>query len=264
MSSPRLPAEILDHVVDHLHDTDETLRNCCLVSKSWIPRSRKHLFAYIRLPTEESLRSWKETFPDPSISPARYAKTLSVRYPQMVAAAEVDDWIRGFSHVVRFIMSSHVDSCERVKSLVPFHGFSPVIKSLYMYIPALQPSLILNFILSFPLLEDLVVDIRGAWADGDDDPEEDETPTAAQPPNPTTFAKSLELHLEGGMSPFTHRLLSLPGGIHFQKLTLTWIHDEDILTITALVEGCSRTLKFLDITSDFLGKWIWHLRPHRY
>ena len=254
MSSPRLPAEILDHVVDHLHGTDEALRNCCLVSKSWIPRSRKHLFADIRLPTEESLRSWKETFPDPSISPARYAKTLSVRYPQVVAAAEADNWIRGFSRVVRFTMNSHIDSGERVRSLVPFHGFSPVIKSLHMYIPALPPSRIFNLILSFPLLENLVVAIREAWADGDDSPEGDETPTAAQPPNPTTFAGSLELYLKGGMNPLAHRLLSLPGGIHFQKLTLTWIRDEDILTTTALMEGCSRTLKFIDITSDFLGK----------
>jgi hypothetical protein len=43
ISVSRLPAEMLDHVVDHLYDTEDALRNCCLVSKSWIPRTRKHL-----------------------------------------------------------------------------------------------------------------------------------------------------------------------------------------------------------------------------
>jgi hypothetical protein len=34
MSDPYLPAEILDHVTDRLHDTPGALRNCRLVSKS--------------------------------------------------------------------------------------------------------------------------------------------------------------------------------------------------------------------------------------
>jgi hypothetical protein len=271
MSSPRLPEEILDHVIDHLHKTQDALRNCCLVSKSWIPRSRKHLFADITFPTEESLRSWKQTFPDASISPARYAKILSVRYPQVVAAAEAEaeaeaeacGWIGGFSRVVRFRVYSHTDSGERMNSLVLFHGFSPVIKSLHIIIPALPSSRIFNLILSFPLLEDLVVIIREAWPD-DDGSEGDETSTATHPLSLPTFVGSLELYLEGGMSPLARRLLSLPGGIHFQKLDLTWVRDGDLLTTTALVEGCSHTLEFLDITCNFLGKWDWHLRPHRY
>jgi hypothetical protein len=50
------------------------------------------------------------------------------------------------------------------------------------------------------------------------------------------------------MEPFTRRLLSLPGGIHFRKLTLKWLYEEDLLTATALVEECSHTLESLDIT----------------
>ena len=39
MSNLHLPAETLDHIVDHLHDTKDALRNCCLGSKSWVPRT---------------------------------------------------------------------------------------------------------------------------------------------------------------------------------------------------------------------------------
>jgi hypothetical protein len=94
MSNIHLPVETLDHIVDHLHDTRDALRNCCLVSKSWVPRARRHLFAEIAFRTIESLESWKKTFPDPSTSPARYAKFLFIYCPQAVTA---DSWIRSFS-----------------------------------------------------------------------------------------------------------------------------------------------------------------------
>jgi hypothetical protein len=57
MSNPDLPPEILDYIIDLLHDEPETLKRCCLVSKSWVPRTRKHLFADIGFQTEEHLKS---------------------------------------------------------------------------------------------------------------------------------------------------------------------------------------------------------------
>jgi hypothetical protein len=93
------------HVVDYLHDTPDALRNCCLVSRSWIPRARTHLFADIRFHTVEDLESWKETFPDPSTSPMCYAKTLAIDCPS--SDAEVGGWIRGFSRVVHLEVRSH-------------------------------------------------------------------------------------------------------------------------------------------------------------
>ena len=42
-----LPPEILDLIIDHLHDEPATLKTCCVVSKSWVPRTRKHLFALV-------------------------------------------------------------------------------------------------------------------------------------------------------------------------------------------------------------------------
>jgi hypothetical protein len=91
----------------------------------------------------------------------------------------------------------------------------------------------------------------------------DELPIAAQPSSPPVFTGSLELCLRGGMNPITRRLLSLPGGIHFRKLTLTQFHKDDLSMIVGLVEGCSHTLESLDITWCFFGKSIQHLRPYR-
>ena len=139
MSNPSLPPELLDHIVDLLHDENAALRSCCLVSKSWIPRTRKHLFVNIAFCNPGNIQSWKSTFPDPSTSPACYTKSLSVRCPHVVTPADAEEncWIRAFSRVVSFeVMITEEGGFER---LVPFHGFSPLIYSLTVAFSPLQP-----------------------------------------------------------------------------------------------------------------------------
>ena len=266
MPIPHLPAELLDHIVDHLHDRKGALRNCCLVSKSWIPRTREHLFADIRFDSDVhgDPASWKKIFPDPSTSPAHYTKTLRIHYSGIITAAYVgaDGWIGGFYNV------AHLEVCSRGEHinepegpLVPLHGFSPVIKSLRLEYVALPPSQVFDLILSFPLLEDLIVNndehrsinyIDGA----------DEVPTVVQSPSPAAFTGSLELKT-AGIKPFARRLLSLPGGIHFRKFTLMWSREEDITLTLALVERCSHTLESLDITCGPYGVSVRHPSPYR-
>ena len=268
MPNPNLPVEILDYIADYLHDTNDALRNCCLISKSWISRTRKHLFANIKFHVVEDVRSWKKMFPDPSTSPARYAKALYFD-PDVVLVAdrEVGGWIRGFSRVEHLeVVGLGAFFPRRPPHLAPFHGFSPVIKSLRVAVPILPLSQIFNLILSFPLLEDLdVMQTRahGVWVDNGDIPGEDEMLTAAQLLRPPLFTGSLELYLMGGMEHFTRRLLSLPGSIHFRKLIWTWLYEENLPSMKALVEGCSHTLESLDIACDLRGMAILHLRLHR-
>ena len=126
MLSARLPTELLDHIADLLHDTGEALTNCCLISKSWIPRTRRHIFADVAFLTDEDLESWKETFPDPSKSPAHYTKNLSIDYLRVkVAEGEGDRWIGGFSRVVhlKVVALGKEGASMSWQSLLLFHGF---------------------------------------------------------------------------------------------------------------------------------------------
>ena len=153
-----LPCELLDHIVDLLRDNYTSLRNCCLVSKSWIPRTRRYLFAEIDLPTKKRLRWWKKTFPDPSTSPAHYTKSLVVGGPKVVTAADAgaDSWIKGFSRVVRLeIAGEEPHSHEWGVAFLPLCGFSPVVKSLHVNRVTYTLRQLITLILSFPLLEDL-------------------------------------------------------------------------------------------------------------
>ena len=263
MSNPRLPPEILDHIVDLLHDTEDALKNCCLVSKSWIPRTRKHLFADIKFYPEKTLQSWKETFPDPSTSPAHYAKTLNFDYSHLVTAAdgEPGGWITGFSGVVHLKMDNNIMLSRTLAAgFIPFHGFSSVIKSLHIYFVHLPSPQCSDLILSFPLLEDLIVRalVVSLYDNGHYG-----LPTVAQPSTSPAFTGSLELSLRGGMEPIARRLLSSPGGIRFRKLTLNWRHEEDPLLTMELVEKCSYTLESLEIIYTFYCTFIRHLQPCR-
>ena len=153
MPPPHLPAELLDHTVDHLHDTRFALKSCCLVSKSWVPRTRKHLFAKVTFKTTACLQSWKTIFPDPSTSPARHTKDLVVWCPELVSAADAEErgWIRAFSQVVHL----GLDLDWPRTSLLPFHALSLALKSLHLDFSCFLIQRVLNLIHSFPLLEDL-------------------------------------------------------------------------------------------------------------
>jgi hypothetical protein len=261
MSDPHLPAEILDHIVDYLRDTEDALRSCCLVSKSWIPRTRAYLFADVAFHTAKSLRSWKEMFPDPSTSPACYAKFLVVGCFEALTDADADagGWITGFSRVEYLGLEGQRLFASGSSTLSLFRGFSPI---TYLHVvfneTHIPPPRVFSLILSFPLLEGLTVSTTSKIS-ADDDDGSDRLSTVVQPSSPPMFTGSLELLLgHGGMKPFTRRLLSLPGGIHFRKLTSTTFLEEHLSSVMALIEGCSHTLESLDI-SDFFGTPIQHL-----
>ena len=69
--------------------------------------------------------------------------------------------------------------------------------------------------------------------------------------------------MKRGMEPITRRLLSSPGGIHFQRLELKLFHERDLSSTMALLEECSNTLKSLGITYNLTCTSILHLHPHR-
>ena len=83
-TSARLPQELIDSVIDELKHDVGSLRACSLVSKPWVYRSRRYLFATVHLPTC-LLRKWLERVPaDPSINtppldPHHHVRSLSLQ-----------------------------------------------------------------------------------------------------------------------------------------------------------------------------------------
>ena len=244
------PPEVLDLIVDHLHDEPTTLKTCCVVSKSWVPRTRKHLFARVEFDTSKShIELWKRTFPDPSNSPARHTHTLSIYGVPIVTAADagVGGWVRTFHNIVHLQLSP----LDRV-SLVPFYGLSPTLRSLHL---TYSTSEVLDLVSSFPLLEDLAL----VTLSPESDPDGWNTP-----PTSPKLTGTLGLRTPGGTRPVARRLFDLPGGLHFSKFHVVF-SEEETESVTDLVSRCSDTLESLTVfycplgafpSSAVAGQWL--------
>ena len=136
-----LPPEILDHIVDHLHNEPITLRACCLVSKPWISRTRIHLFNRVEFRSSRpTLISWMKAFPDPSNSPAHYTRGLDLSRPEVVAVAisYAHPWVHAFNHIVHLRVATAGVGSDHHVSYAQLRGLSPTLKSLslfYSFVP---------------------------------------------------------------------------------------------------------------------------------
>ena len=226
--SPSLPPEILDLIFDHLHDEPTTLRVCCLVSQSWIPRTRIRLFDRVEfLLSESTIESWMRTFPDPSNSPAHYTRSLLLSNFKGITVAL--PWIQSFNHIVELEVASWADN--RHISLTRLCGLSPTLKYLRISHALAPLSEILEFICSFPLLEDLALCFLTFKGNAD---------IWDAPLTSPKFTGSLLL--SSSDRKFIRKLLDLPGGLHFSKITVSSsIGDCDL--VNELVSTCSNTLE---------------------
>jgi len=251
-----LPPEILDLIVDHLHDQPTALKACCVVSKSWVPRTRKHLFARIEFcALKSSVEQWKNVFPDPSNSPAHYARTLFFHGLAATTTADPDvgSWIRTFHRVVTLRMNSLGCDDSRI-SLVQLHGLSPNLKSFHLIHSSLPLSEIFSFICSFPLLEDL-----GFYTTSRNDTGGWDIPS-------TSPKLTGSLRIMGIIQSAARRLCDLPGGLRFSKITVS-CSKRDVQSLMDLVSRCSGTLESFSVSyypssaSTSVSDWS---RSHRY
>ena len=236
-----LPPEILDLIIDHLYGKPVTLKACCLVSKSFVPRSRRHIFARVQL-SPQSARSWVKAFPDSSNSPAHYTRILRIRNLGAYSTY-VPSWVLSFCNVEELSMNNDTVRCAGLHqiSLLQLHGLSPTLKVLRLSGVFTSISETLGFICSFPLLEDL--SLRPIFESENDGP---------APPTSPKLTGSFRLYDQN--RPIARRLLELPDGLHFSEI---WVYSDsraiDSRTITDLVLKCSDTLETLHLSYSLSG-----------
>ena len=236
--SPFLPPEILGLIFDNFRDERTTLGVCCLVSKSWTPSARRHLFFQINL-SQKLIELWIKAFPDPSNTPAHHTRVLSLSGSAAVntAGTNVLAWVRAFCNVVCLRIAA-VRWTPGGVSLVPFHGFFPALTSFsvdHSYIP---PSEILGLICSLPLLKHL--DLRPL-------PIKDTTVTYERKTPSTLPELTGILHLGGkSVRSVACGLSSLPNRLRFTKIVLM-CHVYEAHLVSDLVLKCCDTLESLSI-----------------
>ena len=125
MPRSRFPPEISDSIIDLLHEEPEALQQCCLVSKSWVPRTRKHLFGRVEFGRSADVEAWKKVFPDPVNSPGCYTRSLYFTcVEEVITTADADEgsWIRVFSNVVRLRVwnGTRINICFLLPSMTSY------------------------------------------------------------------------------------------------------------------------------------------------
>ncbi|EJF59674.1 hypothetical protein DICSQDRAFT_181833 [Dichomitus squalens LYAD-421 SS1] len=75
-----LPPELLDHILDYLHDDNEALRNCSLVCHALVPSARYHLFQKVKITQENFVRA-TTIFAGDSPHLTQYVRDLTLELP---------------------------------------------------------------------------------------------------------------------------------------------------------------------------------------
>ena len=180
-----------------------------------------------------------KTFADPSTSPARYVRTLTIDGPDLITitSPDADPWLRSFHLIERLV----IDTARRrdVKfSFFQLRGSFPILKSLDITCAYIPPSEVFGLICSFPLLKVLYLDseVPMRETDGWD--------------APPTLPKLTRLRLHGHVPSVARGLLGLPGRLHFCWLMVTCNVAEDFESVADLASRGSGTLESLRVYCD--------------
>jgi len=252
MSLPYLPQEIKDQVIDLLHDDDETLRNCALVSRSWLRQSQKYLFAEVQI-CYHLLMKWCRNIAPGEDGLSSFTRKLYVSHRSP----------REFETVM-----PHLDSFKRVESLVIFdydcmdldnepylpiapdkyYGhFGESLRSLQLLYPSESLGALLPLIYLFPHLDSLT--IEGLMAAGDEHP----APPSPSSSSPTAFKGKLHLRLLAGNDMhILSKLAKYP--LQYDYVSINGSSRELGVHFNNLISACSRTLKTLDISQKYIGR----------
>ena len=252
---PRIPQEIIDEILDHLA-ADPRLRPlglqpCALVSKSWVPSCRRHLFYAIFFTPGDILR-WLNTFPVPEECPAHHVRDLMFSLKGYYTAPQ-----RFFEYVPWF------ENVERV-TLLEHEGFWPPETLSPGRLPQSATSLtidadaatllqIRDIMVQLPYLNDLSLSGFPAKVEG-------KTLQGMGATLGGRFRGKLRL-LKGHANEDTiNMLLEIPTGLHFAEVDICGTQMY-LLSAVRLAEACGKTLVKLSYVTPTYGEYhpfSWH------
>jgi len=169
-SSPRLPPELTDRIIDFCHNNKRTLSNCALTHSSWLAASRLHLFHTItttgvhervgRTTQLESIVSKSSIPPHRRSSILPYIRTVRIESPaspyqaeQLGNAALLAQTIRQFRWHERLPTPSVHVTLSNIPYLPPFSLVSDIVTRVKLLdVTFGHPSDIWPFLSSFPRL----------------------------------------------------------------------------------------------------------------
>jgi len=241
---PRTPQEVINEILGHLAaDSDlGTLRSCALVSKSWVPSCRPHLFRTVTFGWADMER-WLKTFPVPEDSPAHLVRDLGIRIERGVDTPKAFEYTPWFTNVERVTLSAQHGWPLYID---PYWRLPQSTISLTIDVDVIDLAGLVNLMTGLPNLDNL--SLSGTFLLNRFLPLEAETDPRGR------FGG--RLRLIGGLADETlmETLLDIPTGLRFTEVEIRCTRNS-LLPTVRLVEGCSQTLVKLSYTISLYSKY---------
>ena len=264
LDAPRSPMvhlaqELVDHIIDFLHDDPAALLRVSLVSRVWVGRSRTHLC--------ESLKISLSKIPplDPSyLTPlCGYVKTLHFTWP--TDATDPSTILNSFENSEPHTLAIH--SCELhnldEQTIRRYFAKFPCIsiKALELHGISLTRGTFLIFLSLFPNVDDLIISVNCWW-------QREQSPGLLGSNNKEIIQPISPLPLRGSfkfLDPSGHRTWRIHRGkilriiaalpLQFQTVSLDF-NEQSRGEVSTFLNSCSKTVRKM-----FVGRPLRKSRP---
>jgi hypothetical protein len=260
MGVPHLPLELVEEIIDLLVGDTKSLHSCSLVSTSWIHRSRRHLFADIKLHSLSDLKSWFSAGLGPSSDHVRALDLAQNDEVQWITPDSLAGAFNDFSsfHNVRSLALTGLDlTLFDEHSLTRFFGhFSEHLISLSVKGMTVHPDALLFFVCMFPRLDNLKLDyLMMGMGKG--------TISYREPAITPRFRGKLALaniksHGASMISPFVDSPLPMA----FEDVSVVDCRFDTPKPLKDLFVACQATMKKIKVSKIFLGEFPLHGSSH--
>ncbi|KAF9645584.1 hypothetical protein BDM02DRAFT_492760 [Thelephora ganbajun] len=235
----RVPQEIIDEILDHLvvglgsepKSLETTLRSCSLVSKSWVPSCRRHLFHAVYF-NVTYMKRWVKTFPVPEESPAHHVRDLCLLPGRYYDAPEFFERTQWFTNAKKMTVFGDVPLSSWL-GIPSFAKLPQTVTSLTIRARTVDLVQMRDVIARLPNLDDLSlsgsVTKRGRSFLG--------LGTTLR----ARFGGKLQLRGGHPYGKVVDMLLEVPTGLHFTEVHV-YTNRGCLPTTVRLAEACGETL----------------------
>lgn len=166
-----MPTEIIDEIIEYIRYDIYCLRSCALISKSWTPSCRRHIFATVAFDGPFDLMRWSNSISPAPDGPHIYTRNLTIsnRHLEEGCYRLPDSLARFLQHLFLFCnVQNLVIECSATQKTIDkisvpdvFGHLLGTLRSLSIRGAFCSPEALLSLVASFQLLERL--ELEGVW-----------------------------------------------------------------------------------------------------
>lgn len=243
---PRIPQDVIDEILDHLAaDSGQaftgSLRSCALVSKSWVPSCRRHLFRTVVFASGDIPR-WLRTFPAPEEGPARHVRDLQF------SVGIRDSAPKGFfDHTPWFVNVKRVTLLGRGRWMPFVWRLPQSVTSLTLNMEVATLLQVRDITRDLPDLVDLSLSGSVVTVDRG-------TSSGIGRILVGRFSGKLQLRWGFANKDIMNMLLEIPTGLHFSEVQICATR-ECLLSTVRIAAACGENLVKLSYTASFARRF---------